>query len=80
MFINFGFFPDLLKALRLLNFGIFFHGLPKFSCLIIFLHNFAHFAHALRLFKALCLLSLSNFPGPMFIPCPMSIPDSRVHM
>ena len=33
---------------------------------------------ALRLFKALNLLFLPNFPDPMFIPCPTSIPDSRV--
>ena len=43
-----------------------------------FQHNFAHFVHALRLFKALRVLFLPNFPGPMFIPCPTSIPDSRV--
>jgi hypothetical protein len=29
-------------------------------------------------FKALCLLFLSNFPGPTLIPCPTSITDSRV--
>jgi hypothetical protein len=34
---------------------------------------------ALRLFKALRLLFLSNFPGSTFIPCPTSIPDSRVY-
>ena len=27
---------------------------------------------------ALCLFFLPNFPGPMFISCPTSIPDSRV--
>ena len=30
------------------------------------------------MFKALCLFFLSNFPGPMLIPCPTSIRDSRV--
>ena len=34
--------------------------------------------HALRLFKALRLFFLTNFPDPMVIPCPTSIPDSRV--
>ena len=29
-------------------------------------------------FKALRLFFLANFPGPTFIPCPTSIPDSRV--
>ena len=71
------FFP--LKALRLLNFGIFYRGLQKFSSLMGFLlHKFAHFVHALRLFKALRLFFLTNFPGPTVIPCPTSIPDSRV--
>ena len=41
-------------------------------------HKFAHFVHALRLFKALRLFFLIKFPGPMVIPCPTSIPDSRV--
>ena len=45
---------------------------------VFLLHNFAHFVHALRLFKAQCLLFLTNFPGPMLIPCPTFIPDSRV--
>ena len=42
------------------------------------LHKFAHFVHALRLFKALRLFFLTNFPGPTVISCPTSIPDSRV--
>ena len=29
-------------------------------------------------FKALRLYFLPNFPGPTFIPCPMSIPEARV--
>ena len=33
---------------------------------------------AVRLFKALCLFFLPNFPDPTFIPCPMSIPEYRV--
>ena len=37
-----------------------------------------HLFKALRLFKAICLFFLTNFPGPMFIPCPTSIMDSRV--
>ena len=36
------------------------------------LHKFAHFVHALHLFF------LTNSLGPTFIPCPTSIPDSRV--
>ena len=43
------------------------------------LHKFAHFAHDLHLFKALRLFFLTNFPGPTVIPCPTSIPDSRVN-
>ena len=31
------------------------------------------------LFKALHLFSFPTFPGPMFIFCPTSIPESRVH-
>jgi hypothetical protein len=42
------------------------------------LYKFAHFVHALRLFQALRLFFLTNFPGPTVIPCPTSIPDSRV--
>ena len=34
--------------------------------------------HRTCVFKALRLFFLSNFPGPMFIPCPMSIPEARV--
>ena len=37
-----------------------------------------NFVHALCLFKALRLFFLIKFPGPTFIPCPMSVPDSRV--
>ena len=42
------------------------------------LHKFALFVHALHLFKALRLFFLTNLPGPTVIPCPTSIPDSRV--
>ena len=42
------------------------------------LHKFADFVNALRLFKALRLFFLTNFPGPTVIPCPTYIPDSRV--
>ena len=53
--------------------------LQIFSSLMGFLqHKFAPFVHALRLFKALRLFFLTNFPGPTVIPCPTSIPDSRV--
>ena len=56
------------------------HTLKKFSSLMFFLlHKFAHFFHDLRLFKALRLFFLTNFPGPTVIPCPTSIPDSRVY-
>ena len=59
----------LLKALCLSNFGIFQWngGIFKFDG-FFFQLNFAHFVHALRLFKALCLFFLPNFPCPTFIP------------
>ena len=31
-----------------------------------------------KVFKALRLFFLPNFPGPTFIPCPTSIPEARV--
>merc|ERR1712051_426774 len=34
--------------------------------------------HRTCVFNALRLFFLPNFPGPTFIPCPTSIPDSRV--
>ena len=34
--------------------------------------------HRTGVFNALHLFFLPNFPGPTFIPCPTSIPDSRV--
>ena len=37
-----------------------------------------NFLHALCLFKALLLFFSTNFPGPMFIPCPTFIPDYKV--
>ena len=40
--------------------------------------KFAYLVHALCLFKALRLFFLTNLPGPTVIPCPTSIPDSRV--
>jgi hypothetical protein len=82
MFINFGIFsrpyslikgPTFIKLLEFLPVSL------KFSCLMGFLlHKFAHFVYALQLFKALRLFFLTNFPGPTVIPCPTSIPDSRV--
>ena len=82
MFINFGFFSrpySLIKGPTFIKFWNFYQGLQKFSSLMVFLlHKFAHFVHALRLFKALRLFFLTNFPGPTVIPCPTSIPDSRV--
>ena len=57
--------PGINVGLYLLNFGF-------------LLHKFAHFVHALCLFKALRLFFLTNFPDPTVIPCPTSIPDSRV--
>ena len=60
-------------------------GCQIFSCFLsIFkalhsLHIFATFSKPyVCLFKALCLLFLSNFPGLKFIPCPTYIPNSRV--
>ena len=83
MFSNFGLFPrpySLIKGPTFIEFWNFYQGLQKFSSLMGFLlHKFAHFVHALCLFKALCLFFLTNFPGPTVIPCPTSIPDSRVH-
>ena len=35
--------------------------------------------HRTCVFNALRLFFLPNFPGPTFIPCPTSIPDSRVY-
>ena len=81
-FINFGFFSrpySLIKGPTFIKFWNFYQGLQKFSSLMAFLlHKFAHFVHALRLFKALWLFFLKNFPGPTVIPCPTSILDSRV--
>ena len=83
-FINFGFFSrpySLIKGPTFIKFWNFYQGLQKFSSLMGFLlHKFAHFVHALRLFKALRLFFLTNFPGPTVIPCPTSIPDSRVYI
>ena len=82
-FINFGIFSkpySLIKGPTFIKFWNFYQGLQKFSSLMGFLlHKFAHFADALRLFKALRLFFLSNFPGPTFIPCPTSIPETRVN-
>ena len=82
MFINFGYFSrpySLIKGPMLIKFWNFYQGLQKFSSSMGFLlHKFAHFDHALRLFKALRLFFLTHFPGPTVIPCPTSIPDSRV--
>ena len=55
----------------------FLHGLQTFSSFIGFF-NLAPFVHALCLFKALHLFFLTTFPGPTFISCSTSIPDSRV--
>ena len=82
-FINFGFFSrpySLIKGPTFIKFWNFYQGLHKFSSLMDFLlHKFEHFVHALLLFKALHLFFLTNFPGPTVIPCPTSIPDSRVN-
>ena len=58
----------LLKAVCLSIFGIFSTG-PTF---IFFFQN----SQALCIFKAISLLFLPNFPGPKFIPYPMSIPET----
>ena len=39
---------------------------------------FFQILQALRLFKALRLLFMTNLSGPKLIPCPTSIVDSRV--
>ena len=31
-----------------------------------------------QIFHVICLFFLANFPGPTFIPCPTSNPDSRI--
>ena len=62
-FINSGFFPGsmtLLKALQI------------FTNLIFVFYNITLYI----LFKALHLLFLANFQGPMFIICPTFIPNS----
>ena len=88
-FINFGFISrpySLIKGSTLIKFLKCFPW-PTNNFLINFFiyHKFAYFRvffcqifHALRLLKAIRLLFLSNFPGPTFILCPGSIPDSRV--
>ena len=53
----------------------FFHGLRIFSSFGGFFNTSLHI-----LFQALHLLLLPNFPGPMFIPCPTSVSDSRVRI
>ena len=45
---------------------------------IIKIENFCHIFHVLHLFKALRLFFWPNFPGPTFISCSTSIPESRV--
>ena len=81
-FIDFGFFSrpySIIKGPTFIKFWNFYKGLQNFSSLMGFLlHKFAHFVHALRLFKVLRLFFLTNFPGPTIISCPTSIPDSRV--
>ena len=68
---------SIIKGPMFTKFWNFYRGLQKLSSLMGFLlHNFSHFVHALRLFKA--LFFLTNFPGPTVIPCPTSIPDYRV--
>ena len=73
-FINFEFFSrpySLIKDPTFIKFWNFYQGLQKFSSLMGFLlHKFPHFVYALRLFKALRLFFLTNFPGPTVIPCP----------
>ena len=41
-------------------------------------HLNGYLLHRRCVFKALCLAILANFPRPTFIPCPTSIPESRV--
>ena len=77
-FINYVFFPRPTALLKALSVLIFLHGLRIFSVRIFFQHNFLHILfslifQALRLFKALRLFCLPNFPGPTFIPCPTSL-------
>ena len=72
----------LLKALRLLNFGIFSMAYVYFQVRFLFVaiksSEICQIFQALCLFQALRLFFFTNFPGPTFIPCPKSIPDSRV--
>ena len=81
-FIDFVYFSrpySLIKCPTFIKFWNFPQDLSIYSSLMGFLqHKFSHFVHALRLLKALCLLFWTNFPGPMVIPCPTSIPESRV--
>ena len=80
MFIDFFFRPySLIKGPTFIKVWNFSQGLQIFSSLMgFFWHKFGHFVHVLRLFKALRLFFLTNFPGPTVIPCPTSILDSRV--
>ena len=42
-------------------------------------HLDGYLLHRTYVFNALRLFFFTNFPGPMFISCPTSIPDSRVN-
>ena len=81
-FINFGFFSkpySLIKGPTLIKFWKKSEKKYKFWLqTILFRIKIGQLFQALRLFRKLWLLFLSNFPGSMFIPFPTFIPDSRV--
>ena len=41
-------------------------------------HLDGYLLHTICVFNALRLFFMTNFPGPAFIPCPTSIPDSDI--
>ena len=42
------------------------------------MYSFCQIFYALYIFEALCLFFLANFTVSTFLPCPTSIPDSRI--
>ena len=74
---------DFFQALQpyqrpFIKFWIFSISLFFIIRLHILFSRFCQIFQALHCFKALRLFFLTIFPDPMFIPCSMSIPDSRV--
>ena len=60
-----------------INFGFFSRLYVFFQVCLYFQHNFAHFVKSDFFFN---MVTHPNSPGPTFIPCPTSIPESRVDL